>query len=64
MARLLELTILGESLAILAILAILMGVPVAGVVSFGATTIAKKNWPADTLTSILTARVAIPTRRY
>ncbi len=63
MAWLLDLTVLGGSLAILAILAILMGVPVAGVASFGATTIAKKNWPADMLPSILTARVAISTRR-
>jgi hypothetical protein len=55
MAQLLEFTLLGRSLAILAILAILIGVPVAGVASFGGTTIAEKNRPANMLASILTA---------
>jgi hypothetical protein len=60
MAQLLDLTVLGGSLAILVIL---LGVPVAGVASFRAMMIAKKNRPANMLALILTARVAIPTRR-
>ncbi len=61
MARLLKLTVLERSLVILVILVILMGVPVAGVASFEATTIAKKSRPADMLASILTACVMLST---
>jgi hypothetical protein len=61
MAQLLKLTVLERSLAILVILAILAGVPVAGMVSFEATTIAKKSRPADTLALILTACITLLT---
>ncbi len=59
MARLLELTILKRGLAILAILAILVEVPVAGATSFKATAIAVKSRPADTLAPTLTACITL-----
>ncbi len=59
MAWLLELTVLKRGLAILAILVILAGVPVAGATSFKATAIAVKSRPADTLAPILTACIML-----